>query len=153
MYIVRIFVRYTIAIAMAANLIACAMPQYNYRPYALTKEPAMPIEQARAVCSARADAEATYARASVENRQRQEQNRVTGYSCQTTTESEYYRGANSRAMTNCSAQTNQYSSSMSVIGDGIAANNAYKKTGEIVFRGCMAEAGWGFVRECVANCR
>jgi hypothetical protein len=121
--------------ALAALIVAgCAMPQYASRPVALTAAPATPFEQARAICSPRAQLAATQARSTTAPT-------PTSFSCTSTP-------AGAQVRTECTPRTTTGGYTAAV-----NAQNAYAETGNAVFASCLAEHGWRLERSCIQNCR
>ena len=131
---------------MALALSACATPQYSVRPYALTNNPAMPEQQAKAVCLPKAELAAERARAEAEQNVASQNNRVTGYSCQ----NNYY--GDGYGTSNCRSQTQGGGGFVGGYLAGERERNAYLNTGKMVLQSCMAQYGWGLKSVCVRNC-
>lgn len=137
------YIRIAAASLIVLAVTGCATPRYQNRIFPLSSSPSVPLEQAKAICGPRAtiaaQQAANNARAASHNAQPYKcdssQNGVGGYS--TTCNQEAPSGLGGGLM---------------ALADSNTANDAGRRAGEIVVKGCMAEYGWGMQRRCVENC-
>lgn len=129
------------------------MPSYSLQPYPLRSAPSISAEQAWAICSPRAHAEAQRAQYAAQQNNSMQRNQVTGYNCQTTRDPYAY---NDTYTSNCTAQTRGYGSGYGGMAAAFTAGameaNAYNDTSKYIMSRCMAESGWGLRSVCVKNC-
>jgi hypothetical protein len=129
------------------SLSACAAPpKYKYRIVKLVESPSMPLDQAKEVCSARADLAAQQAASNAPAASPPNSN--SKYNCTSR------RNAAGTINTECN-QAPSNNVFLDALADEQAAQSARasaRAAGMATARACMAELGWKIQRKCVENC-
>jgi len=136
MFIDRKFKITALLIIATFLLSSCNSAQYTLRPYSFSEDPAIGFKQATGMCEPRAELEGQRAK-------QVEQSRVTGYDCESLT----------NGTASCAPNTGGSGGLYGGAAQAINESNAYTNTRDLVFKSCMAEAGWGFESVCVKNCQ
>lgn len=128
------------------SLCACAAPpKYKYRIVKLVDSPSMPLNQAKEVCSARADLAAQQAAQNASPAARPSSSQP--YNCTSR------RNIAGTVNTECSqAPGNVFLDALADQQAAQSANSAARTAGMTAARACMAELGWKIQRKCVENC-
>jgi hypothetical protein len=136
-------------LCVAASVVigGCATPKYQYRAVKLNASPSVPLQQAKEICSAKAQIAGQQAANAAASQSRASRTPSETYDCSST-------AAFSTVSTTCNRSASDgMGEAIASVGDAVVAEDARKRTGATVFRGCLAEYGWGVQRRCVENCK